>query len=108
MGKVELPDGDVRHQDWWSSRMTQVKAAALLEASTGRYVPRLEAQREGKAVGWLSDPSGGPGALPLRGPLFQATQVKPGDSLATGRCRGQTVPSMRRAGGILWRPHRAV
>jgi len=28
-GKVELPDGDVRRQHWWSSRVTQVKAAAL-------------------------------------------------------------------------------
>jgi len=40
-GKVELHDGDVRRQHWWSSRVTQVKAAALLEAATGRDVPRL-------------------------------------------------------------------
>jgi len=43
-GKVQLPDGDVRRQHWWSARLTQVKAAALLEAATGRDVPRLEAQ----------------------------------------------------------------
>jgi len=54
-GKVELPDGDVRRQHWWSSRVTQAKAAALLEAATGRDVPRLEAQWAGKA-GWLAAP----------------------------------------------------
>jgi len=43
-GKVELPDGAVRRQDWWSSRVTQAKAAALLEAATWRDVPRLDAQ----------------------------------------------------------------
>jgi len=58
-GKVELPNGDVRRQHRWSSRVTQAKA--LLEAATGRYVPRLEAQREGKAGGWLSAPPGGQG-----------------------------------------------
>jgi len=46
---VELPDGDVRRQHWWSSRITQAKAAALLEAVTGRDVSQLEAQRAGKA-----------------------------------------------------------
>jgi len=44
-GKVELPDGDVRRQHRWSSRVTQVKAAALLEAAAGRDVPRLETHR---------------------------------------------------------------
>jgi len=33
-----------------------VKATALLEAATGRDVPRLETQRAGKAGGWLSAP----------------------------------------------------
>jgi len=51
---VELPDEDVRRQHWWSSRVTQAKAAAILEAATGRDIPRLEAQRAGKAGGWLS------------------------------------------------------
>jgi len=32
-GKVELPDRDVRRQHWWSSRVTQVKEAAVLEAA---------------------------------------------------------------------------
>jgi len=53
-GEVELPDGDVRRQHWWSSRVTQAKAAALLEAAAGRDVPQLEAERAGKAGGWLS------------------------------------------------------
>jgi len=53
-GKVDLPDGDVRRQHWGSSRLTQAKAAALLEAATGKDVPRSEAQRAGKAGGWLS------------------------------------------------------
>jgi len=53
---VELPEGDVRRQHWWSSRVTLTKAAALLDAATGRDVPRLEAQRAGKAGGWLSPP----------------------------------------------------
>jgi len=55
-GKVKLPDGYVRRQHWWASRVTQTKAAALVEAATGREVPRLEAQRAGKAGGWLSPP----------------------------------------------------
>jgi len=55
-GKVELPDGDVRRQHWWSCRVTQVKAAALLDMATGRDAPRLEAQRAGKAGRWLSAP----------------------------------------------------
>jgi len=43
-----------------------VKAATLLEAATGRDVPRLEAQRAGKAGGWLSaPPRGGPRFLCL-------------------------------------------
>jgi len=56
-GKVELPvDSEVRPQHWWSSRLIQVKAAVFLEAAAGRDFPRLEAQRAGKAGGWLSDP----------------------------------------------------
>jgi len=51
---VELPDEDVRRQHCWSSRVTQAKAAALLEAATGRDVRRWEAQRAGKAGGCLS------------------------------------------------------
>jgi len=50
-GRVELPDGDARRQHWWSSQVTQVKAAALPEAATGLEVPRLETQRAGKAGG---------------------------------------------------------
>jgi len=53
---VELPDGDIRRQHWWSARLTQVKGVPLLEAATGRNVPRLESQRAGKAGGWLSPP----------------------------------------------------
>jgi len=53
---VKLPNGDVRLPHWWSARLTQVKAAALLEAATGRDVPRLEAHRAWKAVGWMSAP----------------------------------------------------
>jgi len=53
-GKSELPDEDVRRQHWWSSRVTQAKAAALLEAATWRDIPRLEAQGVGKAGGRLS------------------------------------------------------
>jgi len=97
-GKVELPNGDVRRQHWWSSRVTQVKAAALLEAATGRDVPRLEAKQDGKAGGWLSPPSSGTRALLHRGPLFQVTQVAPRGAPATSGLRGQTVPPMRRAG----------
>jgi len=53
---VELPDGDFRRQHWLSSRVTQSKSAALLEAASGRDVPRLEAQRAGKAGEGLSPP----------------------------------------------------
>jgi len=47
-GKVELPDGDVRRQHWWLSRLTQVKAAALRDTATGKDIPRLETQRAGE------------------------------------------------------------
>jgi len=98
-GKVELPDGYVRRQHRWSSRVTQLKAVALLEAATGRDFPRLEAQRAGKTGRWLpAPPSGGRGALPHRGPLFYATQTAPGGAIATSGLRGQTLPPMRRAG----------
>jgi len=53
-GRVELPEGDVRRQHWWSYRVIQVKAAALLEAASGRDVPRLEAQRACKVGEWPS------------------------------------------------------
>jgi len=55
-GKVELPDVDLRRQHWWSARLSKVKSAALLKAARGCDVPRLEAQRAGKAGGWLSAP----------------------------------------------------
>jgi len=60
-GKVELPDGDVRRKHWCPARLTRLEAASLLEAATGRDVPRLEAQRAGKAGGWLSAPFAGQG-----------------------------------------------
>jgi len=56
IGKVELHNWDVRRQHWWSARLTQVKAASILNATTGRDVPRLESQRARKAGGCLSDP----------------------------------------------------
>jgi len=62
-GKVELPDGDVRRQHWWSARLIQLKAGSLFEAATGLDVVRLEARRSGKAGGWLSAP-------PLAGQVF--------------------------------------
>jgi len=108
-GKVELPDGDVRRQHRWSSRVTLAKAAALLEAATGRDIPRLEAQRAGKAGGWLSaPPGGGPEPLPYRCPLFDTAQVAPGCALAARRLRRQAVPPVRRAGGCFRRPHRVM
>jgi len=97
---VGLPDGDVRCQNWWSSRVTQLKATALLEEANGRDVPRLEAQRAGKAGGWLSPPPlvAGQGLCLTGAPLFHATQVAPKGALATSGFRGQTDPPMRRAG----------
>jgi len=68
-GKVELPDGDVRRQHWWSSRVTQAKIAALLEAATWRDVLRLEAQRAGKAGGLLSAPQWRARASASPGPI---------------------------------------
>jgi len=106
---VELPDGDVRRQHWWPSRVTQAKAAALLEASNGTDVPRLKAQRTGKAGGWFSaPPDGGPGHLPHEGPLFHAAQVAPGGALASSRLRGQTVPPVQRTGRCFRRPRRVM
>jgi len=55
-GKVELRAGDVGSQHWWSSRVTQAKAASLLKAATGRDVPRFQGVWAGKAGGWLSPP----------------------------------------------------
>jgi len=46
-GKVDLPNGDARHQHWWSARPTQVKAASLLEDAKRGDASHLEAQRGG-------------------------------------------------------------
>jgi len=90
-GKVELRAGDVGSQHWWSSRVTQAKAASLLKAATGRDVPRFQAEWAGKAGGWLSPPpGGGPGRLPHRGKLFHAAKAATGGALATSRFCGQT------------------
>jgi len=105
-GKAELPDGDVRRQHWCSSRVSQAKAATLLEAATGSDVPRLEAQRAGKAAGWLSPPPrwrARASASPV--PTFQHC------SSGTWACpcctlRGQAVPPVRTAGGRFRRPRR--
>jgi len=108
-GKVELPDGDVRRQHWWSARLTHVKAAALLEAATGRNVPRLEAQRAGKADGWLSPPTrGGPRSLPGWRQLLHSVEEASGRAPTTGGLRGQTVPPVWRAGGHFRRPRRIM
>jgi len=109
MGKVDLTDEDVRRQHWWSSRVTQVKAAALLKAATGRDAPQVggTAGGQGRRMA-VAPPSSGPGALPHSGPLFHATQVAPGGALATSGLRGQIVPPLWRAGGGLRRPRRVV
>jgi len=90
---VELPDGDVRRQHSWSSRVTQVKAAALLEAATGRDVPRLEAQRAGKAGGWLSAPPVAGQGLCLTGANY-STLLKwhLGVPLLPADCAGRPCP----------------
>jgi len=93
MGKVELPDGDVRRQHWWSSRVTQVKAASLLEAAIGRDVPRLHAERAGKGGGWLSaQPVAGQG-LCLTGANY-STLLKwhVGVPLLPADCAGRPCP----------------
>jgi len=107
--KVELPDGDVRRQHWWSASLTQVKAAALLEAATGRDVPRLETQRAWKAGGWLSaPPSGGPGPLPGNRQLLHTVEVASGRAPTTGGLRGRALPPVWRAGGHFRRPRRVM
>jgi len=92
-GKVELPDGDVRRQHWWSSRLTQVKAAALLQTATKRDVPRLEAQRAGKAGGWLSAHTEAGQGLCLFGAHY-ATLLKwqLGVPLLRADCAGRPCP----------------
>jgi len=107
-GKVKLPDGDVRRQHWWSARLTQVKAAELLEAAAGRDVLRLEALRARKAVGWLAPPRGGPRSLPVGCKLLDAVEMASGRSPATGGLRGQAVPFMRRADGHFRRPRHVM
>jgi len=90
---VELPDGDVRRQHKRSARLTLVKAASLLEAATGRDVPRLEAQRAGKAGGCPSaPPMAGPG-LCLAGANY-STLVKwhVGVPLLPAECAGRPCP----------------
>jgi len=92
-GKVELPDGDVRRQHWRSSRVTQVKAEALLEAPTGRDVPRLEAQRAGKAGGWLSAPPVAGQWLCLSGaPYSTILKWHLGVPLLPADCAGRPCP----------------
>jgi len=92
-GKVELPDGEVRRQHWWSARLTQVMAAALLEAATCRNVPRLEAHRAGKADGWLSAPPMAGQGLCLTGAHY-STLLKwhLGATLLPADCAGRPCP----------------
>jgi len=53
---VELPRRGCPTPELVVIPVTKTKAAAILEAATGREVPRLEAQGAGKAGGWLSAP----------------------------------------------------
>jgi len=107
--KGELPDGDVRRQHWWSSRVTQAKAAALLEADTGRDVPPVGGTTGGQGRRMpVGRPGCGAGPLPHRDPLFNAAQVAPGGSLATSRLRGQAVPPVRREGICFRRPRHVM
>jgi len=79
--------------------VTQAKSAAVLGAATGRDFPRLEtAGGQGGRMAVAPPPSGAPGPLPHRCPLFYVTEVALGDAIATSGLRGQTVPPMRRAG----------
>jgi len=93
-GKVELPDGDVRRQNWWSSRVTQVKAVALLEADNGRDVPRPEAERAGKSSGWLSAPPpvAGHGLCLTGAHNYTLLQWHLGVPLLPGECAGRPCP----------------
>jgi len=98
-GKLELPDGDVRQQHWWSSRNTQVKAAALLDPATGRDVPRLEVQRTGKAGGWLSaHPVADQGLCLTGGNYSTLLKWHLGVPLLPADCAGRPCPPHRRAG----------
>jgi len=92
-GKVELPDGDVRRQHWWSSRVTQAKAAALLEAATGEKFHRLEAKRAGKACGWLSPPPVAGQGLCLIGANYSTLlKWQLGMPLLPADCAGRPCP----------------
>jgi len=74
--------------------VTQAKAAALIEAATGREVPRLEAQRAGKSGGWLSPPPPPAGqGLCLSGPHY-STLLKwhLGVPLLPAGCAGRSCP----------------
>jgi len=105
-GKVELPDGDVRRQHWWSSRVTQVKGAALPQAATGLDIHGWgHSGRARRADGCRPPPQ-----WRARGsaPLLQVTQVVPGAALTTSVLRGQTVPPMWRAGGRRRRRRRVM
>jgi len=93
---VELPDGDVRRQHWWPSRVTQAKAAALLEASTGTDVPRLRHNgRARRADGCRPPPVAGQGIC-LTGALY-STLLKwhLGVPLLPADCAGRPCPLCR-------------
>jgi len=56
-GKVELPYGYVRLRHWWSARLTEVKAAALLEAATGRECHAWRLSKRVRSVAGCRHPS---------------------------------------------------
>jgi len=88
---VKLPDGDVKRHHCWSTRVTQVKAAALLDADNGQDVPRLEAQRAGKAGGWLSGPLVAGKGLCLCGAQYSTLlKLHLGVPLLPADCAGST------------------
>jgi len=92
-GKVELPDGDVRRQHLWSARLTQVKAASILNATTGRDVPRLESQRARKAGGWLSAPPVACQGICLAGTNYSTLlEWQLGVPLLLADCAGRPCP----------------
>jgi len=89
-GNVKLPNGDVRLQHWWSARLTQVKAAALLEAAWVATCHTRKLTERGRRSAGCRPPSGEPRSLPGRRQLLHTVEVASRRAPLPADCAGRS------------------